>query len=83
MRYLLLVLALPLAACTTTKTPPDAPAPPQLGMANPASVYCLEKGGEQIPIQSPQGVRTECKLPGGEVIDEWDLYRRDHPQPAR
>ncbi|KAE9797355.1 DUF333 domain-containing protein, partial [Escherichia coli] len=29
------------------------------------------------------GVRTECKLPGGEVIDEWDLYRRDHPQPAR
>ncbi|OOV74527.1 DUF333 domain-containing protein [Enterobacter kobei] len=52
-------------------------------MANPASVYCLEKGGEQIPIQSPQGVRTECKLPGGEVIDEWTLYRRDHPQPTR
>ncbi len=39
--------------------------------------------GEQIPVQSPQGVRTECKLPGGEVIDEWDLYRRDHPQPTR
>ncbi|MGM3310125.1 putative hemolysin, partial [Enterobacter hormaechei subsp. steigerwaltii] len=54
-----------------------------IGMANPASVYCLEKGGEQIPVQSPQGVRTECKLPGGEVIDEWDLYRRDHPQPTR
>lgn len=65
MRYLLLALALPLTACTTAKTPPDAPKPPQIiGMANPASVYCLEKGGVQIPVQSPQGVRTECKLPG-------------------
>ena len=84
MKYLLLALALQLAACTTKATQPDAPMPPHaVGMANPASVYCLEKGGEQIPVQSPQGVRTECKLPGGEVIDEWDLYRRDHPQPAR
>ena len=39
--------------------------------------------GRANPVQSPQGVRTECKLPGGEVIDEWDLYRRDHPQPTR
>lgn len=79
MRYLLLALALPLAACTAKTTPPDAPKPPHaIGMANPASVYCLEKGGQQIPIQSPQGVRTECKLPGGETIDEWELYRRDH-----
>mgnify|MGYP000856096760 FL=1 len=84
MKYLLLALALPLAACTTKATQPDPPMLPHaVGMANPASVYCLDKGGEQIPVQSPQGVRTECKLPGGEVIDEWDLYRRDHPQPAR
>lgn len=84
MKYLFLALVLPLAACSTKTPPPDAPEPPQaIGMANPASVYCLEKGGEQIPVQSPQGVRTECKLPGGETIDEWDLYRRDHPQPTR
>jgi hypothetical protein len=84
MRLLLLALALPLAACTSKTTPPDAPKPPHvIGMANPASVYCLNKGGEQVPVQSPQGVRTECKLPGGEVIDEWALFRRDHPQPAR
>lgn len=61
MRFLLLALTLPLAACTAKTTPPDAPKPPQaVGMANPASVYCLEKGGEQIPIQSPQGVRTSA-----------------------
>lgn len=84
MRYLLLAMALPLAACSTTAAPPDAPKPPHaIGMPNPASVHCLEKGGEQVPVQSPQGVRTECKLPGGEVIDEWELYRRDRPQPAK
>ncbi|KAI3490780.1 hypothetical protein L1887_44942 [Cichorium endivia] len=56
MKFLLLALALPLAACTAKTTPPDAPKPPHaIGMANPASVYCLEKGGEQIPVQSPQG----------------------------
>jgi len=84
MKYLLLALALTLAACSASKTSvPDAPTPPQIGMANPASVYCLQKGGEQVPVQTPQGVRTDCKLPGGEVIDEWDLYRRDRPQPSR
>ena len=53
MRFLLLALALPLAACTAKTTPPDAPKPPHaIGMANPASVYCLEKGGEQIPVDN-------------------------------
>jgi putative hemolysin len=52
MRYLLLALALPLTACTTAKTPPDAPKPPQIiGMANPASVYCLEKGECRSPFK--------------------------------
>lgn len=80
MRYLLLATLLPLTACSTA---PDAPKPVQTGMANPASVYCLQKGGERVPVQSPQGVRTECKLPGGEVIDEWALFRRDHPASTR
>ncbi|MGS6363201.1 DUF333 domain-containing protein, partial [Enterobacter hormaechei] len=43
MKYLLLALVLPLAACSTKTPPPDAPQPPHaIGMANPASVYCLE-----------------------------------------
>lgn len=43
MKFLLLALALPLVACTAKTTPPDAPKPPHaVGMANPASVYCLE-----------------------------------------
>lgn len=66
-----------LAGCSTPQ--PEAPMPPKIGMANPAPVYCEQKGGSLIAIQTPQGVRSDCKLPGGETIDEWELWRRDHP----
>lgn len=65
------------AGCSTLQ--PEAPKPPQIGMANPASVYCQQKGGTLIPVQTAQGVSNNCKLPGGETIDEWALWRRDHP----
>lgn len=78
MRYVLWMLPFLVTACSTTK--PDAPLSPQIGKANPAAMYCQQKGGQRVPVQSPQGVRTECKLPNGEVIDEWTLWRRDHPQ---
>ncbi|ODG75642.1 hypothetical protein BFF49_09835 [Shigella sp. FC2045] len=65
-----------LAGCSTPSQP-EAPKPPQIGMANPASVYCQQKGGTLIPVQTAQGVSNNCKLPGGETIDEWALWRRD------
>ncbi|WP_196209734.1 DUF333 domain-containing protein [Citrobacter sp. Res13-Sevr-PEB04-36] len=82
MKSVFIVLSgmLMLAGCTTQ---PDAPTPPKVGMANPASVYCQQKGGSLIAVQTPQGVRSDCKLPGGEVIDEWTLWRRDHPVKAQ
>ena len=67
-----------LAGCSTPSQP-EAPKPPQIGMANPASVYCQQKGGTLIPVQTTQGVSNNCKLPGGETIDEWAWWRRDHP----
>ena len=67
-----------LAGCSPPSQP-EAPKPPQIGMANPASVYCQQKGGTLIPVQTAQGVSNNCKLPGGETIDEWALWRRDHP----
>ncbi|SCC50353.1 hypothetical protein GA0061070_103058 [Kosakonia oryziphila] len=78
MRYVLWGMPFLVVACSAPK--PDAPLPPQIGKANPAAVYCQQKGGQRVPVQSPQGVRTECKLPNGEVINEWALWRRDHPQ---
>ena len=49
------------------------------GCAQPASVYCQQSGGTRVPVQTPQGVSTQCKLPSGETLDEWALWRRDHP----
>lgn len=77
MHKTLLIFIFTLTACASGR---DAPRTPNMGLANPASEYCLQKGGERVPVQSPQGVRTECKLSTGEVIDEWELWRRDHPQ---
>lgn len=62
-------------------TPSDTqtvPAEKTIGMANPASVYCLKLGGKEINITTELGVHTDCLLPSGERIDEWTLYRRDH-----
>jgi len=71
----LLMLTL-LAGCSAQR---EAPVPPNvMGMANPASVYCQQKGGKSVNIQTTQGSRSDCLLPGGERIDEWALYRRDH-----
>ncbi|MGK9171724.1 DUF333 domain-containing protein [Yokenella regensburgei] len=77
MNKTLLMLIFTLTACAAEK---EAPPPPQVGMANPAAEYCLQKGGERVPVQSPQGVRTACKLSNGTVVDEWELWRQDHPQ---
>ena len=79
MKYYALVALLLLAGCSAQQ--PDAPPPPkQIGMANPASVYCVEKGGKLVAQKSAQGESNLCQLPGGEQIDEWALWRRDHPQ---
>ncbi|EBA9644412.1 DUF333 domain-containing protein [Salmonella enterica] len=65
-----------LSACSSSQ--PDASRQPRIGMPNPAAVYCEQQGGTLAPVQTPQGVRSDCKLPNGEVIDEWTLWRRDH-----
>lgn len=54
-----------------------------VGMRNPASVYCAQLHGESIPVNTPQGQYANCKLPSGEIIEEWALFRRDHPQPKQ
>lgn len=43
-----------LAGCSTPSQP-EAPKPPQIGMANPASVYCQQKGGTHSCADSARG----------------------------
>ncbi len=51
-----------------------------IGMANPASVYCASLKGQLDSVQGPNGTSSYCTLPNGERIEEWALFRRDHPQ---
>lgn len=50
----------------------------KIGMPNPASVYCLKLKGKLIKRQNNLGEYNDCLLPGGQVIEEWTLFRRDH-----
>lgn len=72
-KYLLLpACAFAIAACAQ-------PEPPRVGMANPASVYCQKLGGKTIMKSNDKGQYGMCQLPDGSQIEEWELYRRDHP----
>ncbi|STI75559.1 outer membrane protein [Escherichia coli] len=54
------------------------PKPPQIGMANPASVYCQQRAGRSFQCNSARG-QQQLQITGRETIDEWALWRRDHP----
>ena len=55
-----------------------APEPEKrIGMANPASVHCVEKGGKLEIRNEPKGAVGYCHLPDGRVIEEWELFRSE------
>lgn len=49
-------------------------------IANPASEYCVKKGGKLEIVKDNSGEKGMCHLPDGTVIDEWELFRRDNQQ---
>ncbi|MGG4603469.1 DUF333 domain-containing protein [Paenalcaligenes sp. Me131] len=57
-----------------------APVEPKVGMANPASVYCVDMGGTVSNQDQPGGQVGICTLPDGSVAEEWELFRRNNPQ---
>lgn len=67
--------ALMLTACAQQRLAPSA----SIGMANPASVYCNEIGGKLRVEKTVQGQEGICILPNGTEMEEWTLYRKDHP----
>ena len=57
----------------------DFPEQKMIGMANPASVYCVEQGGESIIKQNKDGSEYGiCKFKDGKEVDEWEFYRKSH-----
>ena len=73
----LILAAAALSACAKKngKTT-DAP-PPAVGMANPASVFCVERGGKLEPRKDAEGNEyAMCHLPDGSVVEEWEYFRK-------
>ena len=67
---LVTTLAVFLSACQ------PAPATPTASMPNPASVYCVENGGQlELRQDSAGGVAGICVFPDGSECDEWAYFR--------
>lgn len=66
-----------LSSCASADSPQSGAA-----IANPASEYCTkEKSGRVEIVTDESGAQKGmCHLPDGSVVDEWELYRKDHPQ---
>lgn len=76
-------LVIGLLVMTACQDSPHKEESKMIGMPNPASVYCAQLHGKSRPVLTPQGEYAICTLPSGEEIEEWVLFRRDHPQPSK
>ncbi len=47
----------------------------QTGIANPASVNCVNIGGTLAIVDEANGQVGYCHLPDGRVCEEWALFR--------
>jgi putative hemolysin len=54
----------------------DTPPP---GIANPASEFCVEQGGEVEIVTEDDGEVGYCALPDGTRVDEWEYFRANAP----
>lgn len=57
----------------------DSDTDAKMQVANPASVYCIDQGGELLIKTGENGQYGICKLPDGREIEEWELYRQNNP----
>ena len=48
-------------------------------IANPASVNCIEKGGNLSIVDKPEGQVGMCTLSNGTVCEEWEYFRGECP----
>lgn len=73
---MLLVLAAFTAGCTQQTTTPPVTTPAQSGMANPASVSCLNAGGALVINKDASGGEYGmCVFKNGTSCEEWALFR--------
>ena len=50
-----------------------------IGMPNPASKFCVDKGGKSVTEKDKNGnERGVCRFNNGTKVDEWDYYRENN-----
>ena len=50
-----------------------------VGLANPASEFCIEQGGTLEIVDEPSGQVGYCNLPDGTRVEEWEYFRENDP----
>lgn len=78
LRAAVLVVALVLTGCGGDE-PADDGAPE---LANPASQFCVDQGGEVEIVDGDDGQVGMCVLPDGTRVDEWEYFRSNAPSPS-
>lgn len=68
--FLLLFIGALLAACA-----PKMEEEPEAGLANPASVYCEEQGGDLEIRETEAGQYGVCLFDDGSECEEWAYFR--------
>lgn len=59
----------------------DSPSPVDPAIANPASEFCVEQGGEVDIVDEADGQVGYCVLEDGTRVDEWEYFRENNPEP--
>jgi TolB protein len=77
-----LILVGLLAACGAEPAPTAGPTDVPVGMPNPASVFCEEKGYTVEIREEPGGQKGYCIFPDGSECDEWAFYRGECSAPG-
>lgn len=75
---ILAVLAISVAACSSIQTTDSKQA--KLGLANPASQYCVDQGGKLEIVKEANDEVGFCHLANGEKVEEWALFRQSQAQ---
>ncbi|SOY86126.1 putative hemolysin [Cupriavidus taiwanensis] len=70
-----LAASLAAAACATPPAERQASPGTAVGMANPASVNCAQRGGKLQIVSTPAGQTGICTFPSGKQCEEWALMR--------
>lgn len=70
--------ALAMTACASATDSPSQNMP-KVGIANPASVFCIQQGGKLRMVKTAQGEHAMCILADGRKVEEWAYFRQNHP----